>query len=348
MKNKNKQIGKPMKKGFGQAAIDDKYLPKGFKKLEGHNNINSKNYGNVLDKHGSIMVWIPKFYFKWTKNNKCKISAKPKKGYLLHRAFIDGGLEAKGIFVDKYECGNIDGIFISKKDLPPCSTGGDNNISSLRNNPNSNFGGLYKAVKTRGKKYNLTTIFTYNALSMLMYANNGNKLEQMKYHNNQDCGVRWIDPNRYEIASRFIKLNDTDTIFKVLKPTVKAKDIQDDADAYNEKFYDDVDLTGVVDKNDFWVYLEDKSTTFKMGTNANSTDHIKTCMGIPNKDAISDNSNDRYAKAGIYRCIRNELACLCGGIWGYSSDAGAFAMHLLHYRTHSNSAVGGRASVLVL
>lgn len=334
-------IGKAGSKGFGVAAIQDEYLPNGFRKLKGHDDIDSDNYGNVLDANGSVMVWIPKFYFKWTGKNKCKITDTPKKGYALHRAFIDSGSELRGIFVDKYECGNLDGVFSSKKDLEPCGTYGSNSVSKLNNNPNSNYGGLYAAVKTRGSEYNLTTVFVYNALSMLMFANNGNKLERMTYHNNQNCGVVWIDSHRYEVGSGFIKLNSDDSIFKVLNCKASAKDFNDDNDAYNPDFYQDIDLSGVVDGDDGWVFTDDKVKTFSM------KDITKTCLGIPRAEALSEDSNSTYAKAGIYRHLRNSLACRCGGPWGGSSSAGAFAMHLYYGRTSSNNLVGGRASYVV-
>ena len=43
----------------------------------------------------------------------------------------------------------------------------------------------------------------------------------------------------------------------------------------------------------------------------------------------------------------DSMACLCGGNWSNSSNAGAFAMNLDGYRTDSGSGAGGRASVFV-
>jgi len=339
-------IGVAGEVGFGVAAIEDKQVPKGWSKLDGHDNPEHSNYGNVLDDNGSVMVWIPRFYFKWTKKNKCKISAVEKDGYVLHRAFIDGGAEQDGFFIDKYECGNVDGKFTSKEDLKPCSTYGNDSISHLSNNPNSNLGGLYKAVKTRGDKHFLTTLFIWNALGMLAYANNGNKLEQMKFHNNQECGVKNIDPSRYEVAAGLTKLNDEDGIFKVLKFNSAAAELESDTEAYNETFYDNLDLTKFIGDGG-WKYTSDETTAFKMSDDIYSKDYIKTCMGIPRTKALSDNSNERFAKAGVYRYARNELACLVGGNWGNSSNAGVFAMYLYNNRTYSSNTVGGRASVIV-
>jgi len=344
MKKNIYTIGKPNQKGFGVAAIKDKKVPKGWKKLDGHDTPGHKNYGNVLDKNASVMVWIAKFYFKWTKRNKCKISSVAKKGYVIHRAFIDGGVEKEGFFVDKYECGNRDGIFTSALNLEPCGTYGSNSISTLKNNPSSNFGGLYKAAKTRGDEHFLTTLFIWNALGMLVYANNGNRLKQMKFHNNQECGVVNVNPARYETAAGFVKLNDDDGVFKVLKQTSCARELIDDSVAYNEKYYDDIDLTKFIGDGG-WKFASDEVQTFAMSEDIHSKSYVKTCMGIPRTKALSDESNETFAKAGVYRHLRNEMACRVGGSWSDSSNAGVFAMLLSGYRTSSSYSVGGRASV---
>jgi len=162
-------IGKPGEQGFGVAAIHDEDLPAGWTKLFGHDDPSSPNYGNVLDTAGSVMVWVPKFHYK-IEGNVIFISATAKSGYVLHRAFMDG-YERKGVFVDKYSCGNIGGVFASKQGVDPCSTHSDHNpIEGLNNAPANRHGGLYTAVKTRGAGYGLTSIFIYNALGFLAYA----------------------------------------------------------------------------------------------------------------------------------------------------------------------------------
>lgn len=338
------QIGTPGKTGFGVAAIKDKHMKDVWVKLEGHDVITSPNYGNVYDPKGSVMVWIPAFWFKWTKKNKCKISNRPKDGYALHRAFIDNGKDQRGFFVDKYECGNENGVFQSGKDLKPCSTHGSTSISNLANKPDSDYGGLYKAVKTRGPDHFLTTMFIRNALGMLSFANNGNKLKQMEFHNGQECGVRHIDINRFEIYSGLISLEVGEGIFKVLKQTTRAADLVDDMAAYDDKLYDDLDLSSLVSE-DGWKYLDDSVTTFKMSTDLDSKSYVKTCLGLPRVKALSDSANKTYANDGIYRYKRDQMACLCGGSWTGTSNAGVVAVYLGLTRATSSYGVGGRASV---
>ncbi len=157
--------------GFGVGAIPEMLLPEGFVKQTGHNDKTSSNYGNVVDPSGSVMVWIPRFYFKWNIDNTLEISAYPLEGYVLHRAFIDGGLTKHGFFIDKYQCSNVNGVFVSQKNLDPCSTHIDHNpIGDLSVAPSNTYGGLYKAVSGRGSGYNLTALYQYNALALLSYA----------------------------------------------------------------------------------------------------------------------------------------------------------------------------------
>ncbi len=345
MKNEIHNIGTPGKAGFGVAAIKDKDLKADWIKLAGHNDITSENYGNVHDASGSVMVWVPAFYFKWTNKNKCKISSSPKNGYVLHRAFIDGGEEQKGFFIDKYECGNDAGIFSSKEGMEPCGTYGDKSISKLSNAPSSNLGGLYMAPKTRGDEYALATIFMWNAIGMLSYANNGNFLKNINFHNNSACGVKTVNTYRLEVAGGFTKLNNDNSIFKIIKHSVSAKDIMSEDDTYNEKFYDDLDLAGVIDKNEEWAYLSDKTKTFKMSNDTQSEAYIKTCMGIPRKKALSSDYNKRFCGDGIYRYLRSEMAPIVGGYWGDTSAAGVFTLYVGGPRTVSSNTVGGRASV---
>jgi len=157
--------------GFGVGSVPFGNLPDGWTRLSGHTDPASDNYGNVLDPTGSVMVWIPAFYFKWNVDNTVDISASAQAGYALHRAFVDGGEEKEGFFVDKYGCGNVGGVFASAQGIDPCSTNAAHNpIASLNNTPANNYGGLYKAVKTRSADHFLTSIFIYNALATLAHA----------------------------------------------------------------------------------------------------------------------------------------------------------------------------------
>ena len=103
-------IGKPGEKGFGVGIYPLLLLPSGFSEMEGTTQIGHDNYGNYRYEDGSIMCWIPKFYYKVIENEILIASAldypnndlAKVDGFALHRAFIDDGLERAGFFYDKY------------------------------------------------------------------------------------------------------------------------------------------------------------------------------------------------------------------------------------------------------
>ena len=188
MQNDLYNIGVPGTIGFGVGAIPVSQIPTGMFAMEGHYDKSHANYGNVIDSSGSIMVAIPKFYYKIVENsflvssaipkfyykiveNSFLISAIPLADYVLDRMFINAGVELDYVLVDKYSCGNVNGIFTSKAGIDPCSTNTAHNpIGSLINTPSNTNGGLYKAVKTRGVNHFLTSIFIYSALARLAKA----------------------------------------------------------------------------------------------------------------------------------------------------------------------------------
>lgn len=112
-------IGIPGTMGFGVGVCPPSKLPSGMTPLPGCTIKGHANYGNYQYADGSIMVWIPKFYYKiGTGSNGLAVNVIDIKGtdtfattaqandagYALHRAFIDGGEEKDGFFVDKYMC----------------------------------------------------------------------------------------------------------------------------------------------------------------------------------------------------------------------------------------------------
>lgn len=109
--------------GFGAGIAPAGDLPSGMVALTGYLDPTHANYGNYRFADGSIMCWVPKFYYriahasnptygahgvnsidvKGVKTYATRYEAEAA-GYALHRAFIDGGVEKSGFFVDKYMC----------------------------------------------------------------------------------------------------------------------------------------------------------------------------------------------------------------------------------------------------
>jgi hypothetical protein len=102
-------IGKPGDQGFGVGICPA--LPAGYSALYGATDPASNNYGNYQFSDGSVMVWVPAFYYKvGTGTNGLainRVDVKPwlafadvaaanADGYALHRAFYNAGVVQAG------------------------------------------------------------------------------------------------------------------------------------------------------------------------------------------------------------------------------------------------------------
>ena len=185
-------IGIAGQQGFG-VGLYPAALPTGFSVMVGTADPASDNYGNYQFTDGSVMCWIPKFYYRIGSAasplyarfaaNAIDIAAASafadtaaanSAGYALHRAFIDGGVEQPGFFVDKYQCSNNSGVASSLKNGNPLSTASAHNpIASLTGNgqtPTNTYGGCVAAAKTRGNDFHCISRFQWAALALLATA----------------------------------------------------------------------------------------------------------------------------------------------------------------------------------
>ena len=141
-------IGTPGTAGFGVGIVPSPIT--GFTALSGTSNKLSDNYGNYQYADGSIMCWVPAFYYRYGHADNptfgdygvnsvdvlpesafADVAAANAAGYALHRAFIDGGAQKRGFMVDKYFCSkNALGagyVASSIKNGLPISTHADHN-----------------------------------------------------------------------------------------------------------------------------------------------------------------------------------------------------------------------------
>ncbi|MDD2664382.1 MAG: hypothetical protein PHD19_11580 [Dechloromonas sp.] len=178
-------IGTPGQAGFG-VGICPGPLPDGMLPLPGYADPLAENYGNYKYTDGSIMVWVPAYWYKWgTGANGLAVNevdikpfaayanpaAATAAGYALHRAFYDGGAVKQGVFVDKYQCSNNGGIASSiKHGLPLTSHATHNPFAGLAGAPSNTYGGAIAAAKTRGASFFCNSRFVFAALAMLSYA----------------------------------------------------------------------------------------------------------------------------------------------------------------------------------
>ena len=173
---------------FGVGITDN--LPLGMSEMTGTRTVGHENYGNYQHSDGSIMCWIPQFYYRWghtsspratkhglnsldvkSKHDFVDVTAANAAGYAVHRAFYDDSKLKEGFFVDKYQASNNAGIASSIKNGIPLSSASDNApFSGLNGTPANTYAGAIDAVRTRGAAFFVTTLFVQKALSLLSMA----------------------------------------------------------------------------------------------------------------------------------------------------------------------------------
>lgn len=164
--------------------------PSGFTGLPGHQDPSGPNYGNYTFTDGSVMVWIPAFYYRighasnpgfarWGLNSIdvlpysdfANVAAANAAGYALHRAFYNANTIQLGVFVDKYLCSNNSGTASSLRYGNPLSTAAAHNpINALTGAPANNYGGVLAAAKTRGSRFFAAPRFVHALVALLATA----------------------------------------------------------------------------------------------------------------------------------------------------------------------------------
>lgn len=174
--------------GFGVGICPT--LTAGFTALAGTYALGSDEYGNYRYSDGSIMVWVPAFYYRighvdaptYARDGANAIEVRPisafadraaatAAGWALHRAFIDGGEIVPGFMHDKYRCSNNSGTASSIKNGAPLSSAAAHNpFSGLTGAPSNAYGGAFAAAKTRGGQFFPASRFMRSALALLSLA----------------------------------------------------------------------------------------------------------------------------------------------------------------------------------
>lgn len=157
----------------------------GLTPMPGYDDPSHANYGNYQHTNGSVMVFVPAFCYRignaaapsYSRDKENALEIRDAAlgeggGWILHRAFIDGGVQKTGFFFDKYICSkdSTGKLAISVKN-------GDNiSLSTSYINSSSMpdcVGQIYDAItlsRARGANYSLTTGFQWAAISMLSLA----------------------------------------------------------------------------------------------------------------------------------------------------------------------------------
>lgn len=189
-------IGEQGAQGFGVGVYPGQ-LPEGFTEMEGARDKASANYGNYTYTDGSVMVFVPRFYYRfgdlssprYLKYGRNAIdvvgietfadeASANAAGYVMHRAFKDGGQHKVGFFIDKYlasknestGCKSVgEGIPISLTNVraPTRSAG----MSTTEGVCGGNLSDAVLLARSRGiGRFNCASIFMYGALAFLSFA----------------------------------------------------------------------------------------------------------------------------------------------------------------------------------
>lgn len=181
-------IGLPGRFGFGVGRCPS--LPAGMSTLPGTLIATSPEYGNYIYSDGSVMVWVPAFFYRYghpdnptypeygvnsvdvlPRSAFDTVAGANAQGYALHRAFYDAGIEQPGVFVDKYLCSNNGGTASSIKLGDPLSSNSAHNpFSGLTGSPPNNYSGAIDAAKTRGADFFSSSLFIFKAAALLSLA----------------------------------------------------------------------------------------------------------------------------------------------------------------------------------
>lgn len=188
----------------------------GLSPMQGCKNPASENYGNYKHINGSIMCCVPAFCYRLGNSNAPSYSrdgdnaleikgasefpqfahnkafvdgdADFGNGWILHRAFVDGGKMKNCFFMDKYLCSNNgrgQAASIKNADWSMCI-----DVSVYHSTMIFGGGGVgYDAItfsRARGEHYSLTTVYQWSAMAMLSLAH-GQAATSTSY-----CA--WYDP----------------------------------------------------------------------------------------------------------------------------------------------------------
>lgn len=183
-------IGYAGQAGFGLGICPTP--PAGYTPMPGCTDPLSPGYGNYQYSDGSIMCWIPAFYFRlghvdnatYAAYGVNSIEVKPASAfpdeatanassYYLHRAFVNAGANQLGFFRDKYDCSNSAGKASSialAMPLTSAAATGNSPFNGLTGAPSNAYHGAIVAAKTRGAKFFPESVFIADALCRLTEA----------------------------------------------------------------------------------------------------------------------------------------------------------------------------------
>ena len=357
--------------GFGVGIAPESYLKKlNLTGLDGYDNETSQNYGNYVDSQGNIFVFIPKFYYK-IESNDFYLSSQKRKGYVIHRAFINSGKEIDGFFIGKYSFG-------------------DGNVKSLKSKQPYSFITINTAlqkIKALNSNYTISNAFMYSAIAMISkfqqqfftkdfcsYVDNickfpkGNNVSGVdnfdksvsftRYaqltltgsgvpfskttHNGQDSGVADINGNVWEFSIGLTCFNNS---FYYLNEDVDLNTL-DNSNFMDLKNYTKFDYKVSASQGNF--VGNGNNQVFGFSNDRNSREYILTSCGLPLESGISTKGSWNYGNNKIFNVDKkvNNLIMLVGGNFSNGGYAGVWCRNLGYSNTISHLGISGRLAII--
>lgn len=224
----NQTVGEAGGQGFGVGVYggDPADLDAmGLTPMDGCDDPSSDNYGNYVHTNGSIMCFIPAFCYRignpaapsYARDNENALEIRDASegegdSWILHRAFIDGGVQKLGFFIDKYICSRdrANGRAVSVKNGDTISLAPRYIASSTLPNCTGNAWDAIVLGRARGEHYSCLTAFQWSAISMLSLAHG------QAATSNQFCG--WYDASH---VKNYPKGNNSGSLADVDDSSVK-------------------------------------------------------------------------------------------------------------------------------
>lgn len=181
-------IGEAGQQGFGVGVYGGDpadLTAMGLTLMEGGNDPTSDNYGNYIHTNGSVMAFIPAFCYRIGNSaapnyssygvNALEVrdaSLGEGDGWILHRAFIDGGEQKLGFFIDKYLCSkdSTGNLAVSVKNGNPINLSSSYVNSSSLPDCQGQLQDIFVLGRARGEQYSAMTAFQCSAIAMLSFA----------------------------------------------------------------------------------------------------------------------------------------------------------------------------------
>jgi len=249
---------------FGVGNYPDT-LPTDFTAMSSFDDIAHANYGNYQYSDGSILVFIPKFFYRIGDASSpnyatyganaidivgidsfANEAAANTGGYAIHRAFIDGGSEKHGFFIDKYLCsknGTTSGKSIANASPISLTTSANYTESSAMTGCTGILADAVVLSRARGAGFNNASIFMYSAMALLSLAH------AQASNNTTHCG--WYDAtNNFPKGcnSSLADVNDASVTFTTAGDSDANKPLAGSANTLNKTTHNGQDC-GVTDIN---------------------------------------------------------------------------------------------------